>query len=130
MTSPVANRLIATLRDFVERIEAVAPVSDGPAVARLTVSTDGGREASVAVTGSVAVALMMALREYHDPRDNGRCEHCGGRRLDANLMCADCRRPNGVFGQLIMERAARHAAADPELNLVDDLTGGPESPAG
>lgn len=128
MTSPVGDRLIAALRDFVERIEAVAPVSDGPAVARLTVTTDGG-EANVAVTGSVAVALMMALREYRDPRDNGRCEHCGGRRLDANLMCADCQRPNGVFGQLIMERAARHAAAEPELNLVDDLTGGPEPPA-
>lgn len=129
MTSPVGHELVAALRDFVERIEAVVPVPDGPAVAHVAVSTDGG-EASLSVSGSVAVALIMALREYHDPRDNGRCEHCGGRRLDANLMCADCKRPNGVFGQLIMERAARHAAADPEMDLVRDITAAPEHPIG
>ncbi|GIH17041.1 hypothetical protein [Rugosimonospora africana] len=129
MTSPVGYELVTALREFVERIEAVAPVPDGPAVASVSVSIDGG-EASLSLSGSVAVSLIMALREYHDPRDNGRCEHCGGRRLDSNLMCADCQRPNGVFGQLIMERAARHAAPDPDTDLVKDLTAAPERPAG
>lgn len=127
MTSSIGHDVVRALRDFVQNIEAVAPVPEGPAVAHLEISVDGERS-DLPLSGSVAVSLIMALREYHDPRDNGRCEHCGGRRLDANLMCADCQRPNGVFGQLIMERAARHAATDPEMDLVTDVTPAPDGP--
>jgi hypothetical protein len=63
----------------------------------------------LAISAPVARALVEALRNYHDPRDRGRCDHCGGRRLDDNFfLCLDCQRPNGLFGQLVMERAAGH----------------------
>lgn len=69
----------------------------------------GDDEVRLTVRAPVARALVEALRSYHDPRDRGTCDHCGGRRLDDNFLCLDCQRPNGLFGQLVMERAARYA---------------------
>ncbi|HEY0698019.1 MAG TPA: hypothetical protein VGD43_09440, partial [Micromonospora sp.] len=68
-----------------------------------------GVESRMTLTTPVARALVEALRAYHDPRDQGRCDHCGGRRVDDNLLCLDCGQPNGLFGQLIAERAAQYA---------------------
>ena len=67
-----------------------------------------GVESRLALSAPVARALVEALRAYHDPRERGRCDHCGGGRLDENFLCGDCGRPSGLFGQLVSERAARH----------------------
>jgi hypothetical protein len=103
--------VVAALRDFVSGIEALDAGPAGAAVTRIEITGDG-RRTGLDLTGPAAAALVRALRGYHDPRDNGPCDYCGG-RLDANLICADCARPQGVFGQLVLERAARHAA-DPD----------------
>ncbi|GAA5184423.1 hypothetical protein GCM10023322_25850 [Rugosimonospora acidiphila] len=117
MSGQAEHELLAALRGFVADIGALEPPPAGAPVAHLEITT-GIDRAGLDLTGPVAEALVRALREYHDPRDNGRCEHCGGRRLDTHLICADCRRPNGVFGRLVMERAARHAAhGEPDTDL-------------
>ena len=67
-----------------------------------------------AQSSQVAQALAAALRAYHDPRDQGRCERCGGVRLDDYLVCVDCGRPHGIFGQLLLERAARYEGEAPD----------------
>ncbi|WP_433084805.1 hypothetical protein ACQP1P_08715 [Dactylosporangium sp. CA-052675] len=97
------DELVArALREFNERIDVYDP-APGPAVAEVRV---GGQV--IALRAPVAKALAEALRAYADPRDRGRCDHCGGPRLDDNFVCADCGRPSGVFGQLLAERAARY----------------------
>jgi hypothetical protein len=97
------------LRDFVDRIDAVDPAADALGEIELRVAGDvAGNMARLSLTAPVARALVDALRDYHDPRDRGCCDHCGGRRLDDNFLCLDCHRSNGLFGQMIMERAARH----------------------
>ncbi|GIF77546.1 hypothetical protein [Asanoa siamensis] len=53
---------------------------------------------------------MAALQAYHDPRDHGACDQCGTGRLDETFTCTTCGQPNGLFGQLIRERLARHRA--------------------
>jgi hypothetical protein len=106
MSLPAPDDAQAALRDFVDRIDALDPAA--PLVGELTIRLLG-RESRVTLRAPVARALVEALRAYHDPRDRGRCEHCGGRRLDDNFLCRDCGRLNGVFGQMIAERAARHA---------------------
>ena len=63
---------------------------------------------AAALSAPVARALVEALRAYRDPRGRGRCDNCGGGRLDDNFLCGDCGRPSGLFGQLISELAARH----------------------
>jgi ribosomal protein S14 len=60
----------------------------------------------------VARAMVEALRQFNDPRDRGRCDHCGGRRLDDNFLCRNCGRPSGVFGQMLLERASRHVESE------------------
>lgn len=97
--------LEAALRQFAARIAELDPPGSA-AVAELTV--DGTR--SISLTASAARALREAVLSYHDPRDRGACDHCGGRRLDDNFVCADCRQPSGVFGQMIRERAAGYTA--------------------
>jgi hypothetical protein len=98
MTSMSDADVVAAVRDFVERIDALDPPPGAPAVALL--------QASLALSAPVARALVSALAAYREPRDRGRCEHCGGRRIDEHFLCLDCGRPNGVFGQILLERAA------------------------
>jgi hypothetical protein len=105
--------LAAALREFVERIGALDPASPaGPPAGQVEVRVGG---AAVTLGPAVARALTDALRAYHDPRDRGRCGHCGGRRLDGNFQCADCGHLGGVFGQLVRERAARYAGPPRQL---------------
>lgn len=118
MTSSSPHDVVAALRDFVDRIgtlgTAAAPVG--------TIEVRAGDdEVRLAVSPPVARALVEALRSYHDPRDRGRCDYCGGRRLDDNFLCLDCQRPNGLFGQLLLERAARYGG-DPAA-VSGGLTG-------
>jgi hypothetical protein len=77
----------------------------------------------LAITAPVARALVEALRNHHDPRDRGRCDHCGGRRLDDNFLCLDCQRSSGLFGQMLMERAARYGG-DP-VAISEEVAGDP-----
>jgi hypothetical protein len=107
MTSTSDTDVVAAVRDFVERIDALDPPPGGPAVALLHIRA-GQRQANLALSEPVARALATALRAYGDPRDRGRCEHCGGRRIDEHFLCLDCGRPNGVFGQIVLERAQRY----------------------
>jgi hypothetical protein len=97
-----SDELAAVLREFVERID-VFDTSPGAPVAEVRVG-----ERAVALRAPVVRALAEALRSYHDPRDRGTCDRCGGPRLDDNFVCADCGEPSGVFGQLLRERAARY----------------------
>jgi ribosomal protein S14 len=115
MTAPEASDAVAALRDFMERIDALDPTA--PRVGGIEIRV-GDDEARYTLRLPVARALAVALRAYHDPRDRGRCHHCGGRRLDDNFLCVDCGRPNGLFGQLILERAARFG--DSTAPLVED----------
>jgi hypothetical protein len=101
--------LLAALRDFAARIDALDPAA--PPLGDLEVRL-GGQQVRLTLRAPVARALVDALRGYHDPRDLGRCDHCGGRRLDDNFLCRDCGRPNGLFGQLVAERAARYTESD------------------
>lgn len=105
VAEPEPDDVLAALRDFVTRIDALDPAA--PRQTELTMSGQG-RQVLIRLSQPVARALVEALRGYHDPRDHGYCDHCGGRRLDDNFLCRDCGSPNGLFGQLIMERAARH----------------------
>ncbi|GHJ48893.1 hypothetical protein Cs7R123_62350 [Catellatospora sp. TT07R-123] len=103
MARPHSQDALAALRDFVTRIDALDP--HATALGELTVRLDG-EEVRLTLRAPVAEALVEALRVYHDPRDRGRCDHCGGGRLDDNFRCLDCGRFSGVFGQLLAERAA------------------------
>ncbi|GII23124.1 hypothetical protein [Planosporangium mesophilum] len=103
------DALLAALRDFAARIDALDPAA--PLVGDLEVRL-GGQQVRLTLRAPVARALVEALRAYHDPRDQGRCDHCGGRRLDDNFLCRDCGRPNGLFGQLLAERAARYTESE------------------
>ncbi|GAA1621195.1 hypothetical protein ACFQY4_24295 [Catellatospora bangladeshensis] len=92
---------LTALRDFVRRIHALDRTA--PAVQELTLLVDG-REERLALSEPVVKALVEALRVFHDPRDKGRCDYCGG-PLDDNFLCRDCGAFSGVFGQLLAERA-------------------------
>jgi hypothetical protein len=105
MTSMSDADVVAAVRDFVERIDALDPPPGAPAVALLHLRS-GRMQANLALSAPVARALVSALAAYREPRDRGRCEHCGGRRIDEHFLCLDCGRPNGVFGQILLERAA------------------------
>jgi hypothetical protein len=100
------DELTGALRDFVARIGAHEAPGGNRAVG-IEVRTGGGT-ATFAVTPRVAGALAAALRAYHDPHDRGRCERCGGVRLDENLICIDCGHAHGIFGDMLRERAARY----------------------
>jgi hypothetical protein len=111
MLLPEPEDVPAAVRSFVDRISALDPT--GPPRGTLTV-TLGDREERIELRGPAAHALIEALRQYHDPRDRGGCDHCGSHRLDDNFLCHDCGRPSGVFGQILMERAHDHTPP-PEL---------------
>lgn len=105
MSPSTPDDVLAAIRDFVVRIDELDPAA--PRQGELTVRLDG-TESRMTLSAPVARALVEALRVYHDPRDHGRCDYCGGARLDHNFLCRDCGRPNGVFGQLVAERAAQY----------------------
>ena len=96
MSPTVLKDVLAALQDFVTRIDALDPA--GTPVGAFTVRL-GGQEARLMLRAPVAQALVEALQAYRDPRDQGGCAQCGGRRLDHNFVCRDCGRPNGLFGQ-------------------------------
>ena len=102
LSSP--DDVLAALRDFSARIDALDPAAPlwGDVEVRV-----GEQWLRLPLRAPVARALVEALRDYHDPRDQGRCDHCGGRRIGDNFLCRDCGRPNGLFGQMVAERAAR-----------------------
>jgi hypothetical protein len=106
MSLPVPDDVLAALRDFVVRIDALDPAA--PLSGELTIGLNG-QESRLTLRTPAVRALVEALRGYHDPRDRGRCEHCGGPQLDDNFLCRDCGQTNGLFGQMIRERTARYA---------------------
>jgi hypothetical protein len=101
----MSDEVLTALREFVARIDALDP---GATPRSEFTARFGGDEARLTITPPVARALVEALNAYRDPRDQGPCDHCGGRRIDDNFMCLDCGQLNGLFGQLIAERAARY----------------------
>ncbi|MFV2020954.1 hypothetical protein [Micromonospora sp. LOL_023] len=109
--------LAAALRDFADRIAlfdpapptAPPPATGQPVTGRSAESIEirvGGADL-VELTPTAAEAFCVALRSYHDPRDRGRCDQCGCRRLGEGLQCLDCGQPGGLFGQLVRERMTR-----------------------
>jgi hypothetical protein len=110
MSTPASDDVLAALRDFVARIDALDPAARP--VGELTLRL-GDEESRLDLRTPVARALVEALRTYHDPRDRGHCVHCGGRRIDDNFLCQDCGKPNGVFGQMLAERAADYVEPMP-----------------
>jgi hypothetical protein len=105
MSLPSPDDVLAALQDFAARIDALDPGAPMWGDVEIRV---GEQWLRLSLRAPVARALVEALRGYHDPRDQGRCDHCGGRRIDDNFVCWDCGRSNGLFGQLIAEHAARH----------------------
>jgi hypothetical protein len=124
MTSSSDAGVVAAVRDFVDRIDALDPPPGEPAVALLHIRS-GPAQANLALSAPVARALVEALRAYHDPRDRGRCDHCGGRRVDEHFLCLDCGRPNGLFGQIVLERQERYTEP-PQLEPPRDDPPTPE----
>jgi hypothetical protein len=120
MPISVPNDVVAAIREFVERVHAIDPAAE--AVGAIDVRVAGevdGDEARLLLSTPAVRGLIEALRGYHDPRDRGLCDHCSGRRLDHNFRCLDCGRPNGVFGAMVMERAARYGGDPPPLGGDD-----------
>jgi hypothetical protein len=103
---PLPDDVLAALREFNTRIDALDPEASPWGEIEVRV---GEQRVRLSLRVPVAVALIGALRDYHDPRDQGRCAHCGGPRLDDNFVCRDCGRPNGLFGQLVAERLAEYS---------------------
>jgi len=97
--------VLAAIQAFATRIHALDPKA--ATLGELTLNFQG-REVQVPVTGPIAAALAEALHGYHDSRDFGSCDYCDGGRLDDNFLCLSCGRPNGLFGQMLTERAAGH----------------------
>lgn len=97
--------MLAALREFVARVDALDPQATPRGDLTVRLNAD---EARLSISALVARALVEALNAYRDPRDQGPCDHCGGRRIDDNFLCLDCGQLNGLFGQLIAERAARY----------------------
>jgi rubredoxin len=110
VSSPSSSEVAAALREFAERIGGLEPA----------VSTGEPIEIRLTLRPAVARAFVEALRSYHDPRDRGRCDHCGGARLDDNFLCRDCGQPSGVFGQMIRERAAGYGGIPDALGWETD----------
>lgn len=105
MSPSPSDAVLAALQEFVARIDVLDPEASRCGDVEVRV---GERILTLPLRVPVARALVEALRGYQDPRDRGGCDHCGGRRIDDNFLCRDCGRPNGLFGQLVAERAARY----------------------
>ncbi|MBV1850072.1 hypothetical protein [Catellatospora tritici] len=103
MARRASEDVLAAVHAFITRIDALDP--HAPAFGELTVRL-GEEEVTLTLRAPVAEAMVEALRVYHDPRDRGRCDHCGSGWLDDNFRCRDCGGFSGVFGQLLAERAA------------------------
>ncbi|GIH03562.1 hypothetical protein Rhe02_16290 [Rhizocola hellebori] len=110
-----ADDVLAAVEAFAARIHALDPKA--AVLGELTLSYQG-RQTQVPVTAPVKAALAEALRSYHDPRDFGSCDYCADGRLDDNFLCLSCGRPNGLFGQMLTERAEGHLEP-PSLPATD-----------
>ncbi|GAA3394390.1 hypothetical protein [Cryptosporangium minutisporangium] len=99
---PASDDVLTALVEFVARTDRYEP--DAPIHTELDVN--GVR---LTVRAPVARALAEALRAYHDPRDHGRCDHCGSHQMDANFQCRECGRLSGLFGQMVAERLDEYA---------------------
>ena len=121
---PSPESFLAELRRFVDGVDRLDP--HAPHWAELTIGLDGHTTA-LTIRGPVALALVAAMQQFRDPRDGGPCDHCADGRVDENLICRDCGRPNGVFGQIIMERAAQHK---PSEALASSAPSPPETATG
>jgi hypothetical protein len=104
MSPSPSDDVLRALHDFVARLDPLDPAA--PLVGELTVGL-GDAADRLPLRAPVARALVEALRSYHDPRDHGSCVHCGTGRLDEHLVCRSCGIVNGLFGQVLAERAAR-----------------------
>lgn len=120
MSLPSTDDVLAALRDFTARIDALDPEASlwGDIEVRV-----GEKRLRQPLRVPVVLALVEALRDYHDPRDQGRCGHCGGRRLDDNFVCRDCGRPNGLFGQLLLERLAGYKESPTVETIASEVPG-------
>jgi hypothetical protein len=98
MPTPPAADVLAALRDFVARLDALDP--GAPVVGELTVALQG-ETGTLPLRLPVARALTEALRGYHDPREGGTCAHCTGGRLDDDFVCGNCGIVNGLFGRTL-----------------------------
>lgn len=103
------DTLAAALRGFAARVAELDPHLE-PAAVVVRVG-----EESIPLTASAVSALAGLLDGYQDPRANGDCDGCGGRRVDRNFICLDCGHANGVFGQLIREHSSRWPGDPDEL---------------
>ena len=103
----------AVIAEFIDAVSPYDPSPDAAPVAVVGVRTALG-EGTFAMSDHVIRAMCRALASYRDPEDRGACVECGSRRLDDNLHCRDCGRLHGILGQVIVEHAARIAAADGE----------------
>lgn len=110
MATEQPTDILGEIGGFVARIHALDP--HAPAGTELTVRVDG-RQSRLMLSEPVVQALRLALQDYHDPRDQGRCDHCGGLRLDENFQCRDCGGLNGVFGQMLAERVFGYTEPEP-----------------
>jgi hypothetical protein len=126
MATPTPGDLLAALRDFVTEVDEFDPTA--PALGELSVRI-GDQEIRLTCRASAAEALIRALRDYHDPRDRGRCDHCGSRWIDDNFLCRGCGRANGLFGQMLLERAGRFTET-PAVETGADIVAGSGDDAG
>jgi hypothetical protein len=109
------------LRSFAARLAELDPPL-GSAAAVIQVDNE-----PIELTRSAVAALTKFLEGYRDPRANGDCDNCGGRRIDANFICLDCGHASGVFGQLLRERSARFQQS-PSVG-ADEAPSGPTGSA-
>lgn len=105
MTFSSAGDVVGAVRAFVAKMDGLEPGAGAIGSIEIRAGDDHAR---LAISAPVARALIEALANHHDPRDRGPCDHCGGHRVDGNFLCLDCGRPSGLFGQMLVERAARH----------------------
>lgn len=108
LAMPSVGDVVRALGEFVERLDQFDP--DAVVIGVLSVGGDGA-VVELPLRLPVARALVEALASYHDPRDYGACAHCRAGRLDEHFVCRDCGIINGVFGQMLAERATRGGPA-------------------
>jgi hypothetical protein len=100
----------AVVAEFIDAVSPYDPNPEASPVALVGLRTGLG-EGVFTMSDHVVRAMCRALVAYRDPEDRGTCVECGGRHLDENLHCRDCGRLHGILGQVIVEHAARVAAA-------------------
>jgi hypothetical protein len=101
----------AVVAEFIDAVSPYDPVPGADPVAVVGLRTALG-DATFLLSDHVVRALCKALASYRDPEDRGACAECGSRHLDDNLHCRECGRLHGILGQVIVQHAARVAAAE------------------